>query len=238
MNIHEELAIVIPAKNEEALIGKLLDSLCHQDYEHIKTTPVYLADAASTDATVAVARGYADKLAIHVIPGGLPSEGRNNGARMAHSKYILFLDADIELGDRGLIRRAVRLMRRRNLHCATTFIFSKERSVCDNLMYLGNGIIQIGSKYSKPFSPGAFMLIDRERFNELGGFNERVHYAEDYFLTRNIETKRFGIVPGYILTTNRRFKKMGHLKFLGLFMKTVANSRNDAFFFRDHSYWN
>lgn len=235
--MNEELTIVVPAKNEEALIGNLLGSLCRQDYEHIKTTIIYIADAASTDATIANARRYSDRLAIRVIPGGLPSEGRNNGARMARSKYILFLDADVELGDCGLIRRAVGLMRRRQLHCATAFIFSKEKRLFDNLMYLGNCIIQIGSKYSKPFSPGAFMLIDRERFNELGGFNERVHYAEDYFLTRNIVGKRFGIVPGYVLTTNRRFKKMGHFKFLGLFVRTVANSRNDAFFFQDHQYW-
>jgi glycosyltransferase involved in cell wall biosynthesis len=219
------------------LIGRLLDSICRQNYEQIAATPVYIADANSSDSTAEVALSYADRLKVKVIRGGLPAEGRNAGAGKAQSRFILFLDADVELGDRGLIRRAVRMMNGRSLHCATTFILSKERSLVHNLMYAVNGVIQIGSKYSRPFSPGAFMMFERRRFNELGGFNERVLYAEDYFLTKNVETKRFGIVPGCIRTTSRRFEKMGHFRFINLFLKTVANSGNDSFFFEDHQYW-
>jgi glycosyltransferase involved in cell wall biosynthesis len=235
--MNEELTIIIPAKNEKNLIGSLLDSICRQDYEFIASTAVIVADAASTDATAEIALGYADRLQVRVIPGGLPAEGRNNGARQAQSRYLLFLDADVELGDSGLVRRSVERMKRRELHCATTFIVSKERTLVHNLMYGFNSIIQLGSKYSKPFSPGAFMMFDRRRFNELGGFDERVRYAEDYFLTRNVETRRFAIVPGFVRTTNRRFTRMGHFKFIGLFLRTVANSGNDAFFFQDHQYW-
>ena len=238
MSMNEELTIVVPARNEEQLIGTLLKSISNQNYERIRSTRIYVADATSTDATVERALCYSDRLQISIILGGLPAEGRNAGARLASSRYILFLDADVELGDSGLIRRAVERMKRRQLHCATTFILSEGRNIFDNLMYFGNGIIQIGSKYSRPFSPGAFMLFDRQRFNELGGFNERVLYAEDFFLTKNIHSKRFGIVPGFIFTTNRRFKQMGHLKFIGLFIKAMANSGNDAFFFEDHQYWN
>jgi glycosyltransferase involved in cell wall biosynthesis len=233
----KELTIVVPAKNEERMIGRLLDSLRRQDYAPLRDTPIFVADADSTDRTAEVARSYAPFLTLDVIPGGLPAEGRNAGARLAQSKYILFVDADVELGDNGLISRAIRRMRRRDLHCATTFILSKEKNPFDNLMYGVNAFIQLSSKYSRPFSPGAFALFDRERFNQLGGFNERVRYAEDYFLSKNIERKRFGVVPGWILTSNRRFKKMGHFKFIGLFMKTVANSGNEAFFFEDHRYW-
>lgn len=235
--MNEELTIIIPAKNEEQLIGQLLDSICRQDYEHLRRTPVILADAASTDRTIEVALGYSDRLPVRVIRGGLPAEGRNNGARLATSRYLLFLDADVELGDRGLVRRAVERMKRRDLHCATTFILSKEKTLVHNLMYGVNSLLQLGSKLSKPFSPGAFMLFDRARFEELGGFNERVRYAEDYFLTRNVQRRRFGVVPGAIFTTNRRFKRMGHFRFIYLFLRTIANSGNDAFFFQDHHYW-
>jgi len=235
--MNEELTIVVPVKNEERLIGNLLDSILRQDYERIRTTQIYIADAASTDTTLQVIEAYARVLPITIIPGGLPAEGRNAGARLAQSRYVLFLDADIELGNRSLIRRAAERMKRRKLHCITTCILSKEKNVFDNLMYSVNAFIQFGSKYSRPFSPGAFTLFDRQRFNELGGFNERVLYAEDYFLSRNVARQRFGIVPGYVLTTNRRFKKMGHLRFINLFAKTIINSNNDEFFFRDHRYW-
>src|SRR5262245_14389334 len=126
MSMNEELTIVIPAKNEEELIGTLLDSICSQDYERIRTTTIYLANANSTDRTVERALSYADKLNIRIVTGGLPAEGRNAGARLATSKYILFLDADVELGDRGLIRRGIELMKRRHLDCATTFILSED----------------------------------------------------------------------------------------------------------------
>lgn len=235
--MNEELTIVIPAKNEEPLIGRLLESLCGQDYEQITNTRVFVADASSSDRTREVAESFAGRLRVQVIQGGTPSQGRNAGARLARSKYILFVDADVTLGDRGLVKRSVAQMNRGRLHCATTFILSAEKTPLANLMYLGNNLIQLGSKLSTPFSPGAFTMFERERFFELGGFDERVLYAEDYFLSRKIDRKRFGVVPGWISTTDRRFKRMGHFRFIGLFIKTVANSGNDAYFFQDHRYW-
>ena len=39
-----ELTIVIPAKNEVAMLPKLLESLCRQDYVGMATTRVLVAD--------------------------------------------------------------------------------------------------------------------------------------------------------------------------------------------------
>jgi hypothetical protein len=82
-----------------------------------------------------------------------------------------------------------------------------------------------------------FMLFDRKKFWELGGFNERVLYAEDYQLTLQLERSRFGIVRGGVYTTNRRFQKMGHLRVGWLFLKTFMNYWNHDYFLRDHKYW-
>ena len=43
---------------------------------------------------------------LEVIEGGLPSVGRNAGARLATTPYVLFLDADVELPEPylGLLR--------------------------------------------------------------------------------------------------------------------------------------
>lgn len=237
MSTPEELTIVIPAKNEELLINNLLESLCGQNYPLLSLTRVIIADADSTDTTIETALRFKNRLKIEITRGGLPAAGRNNGAALARSRYLLFLDADVELADRGLINRAVEKMKRRRLHCVTTFICSKEGSLFDNLMYAGNGIIQLGSMFAKPFGPGAFMLFEKRRFDELGGFDERVRYAEDYFLTRNIARKRFAVVPGFVRTTNRRFQKMGRFKFINLFLQTVVNSGNEAYFYQNHQYW-
>ena len=77
MNTFPNLTIVIPAKNESRLLPTLLESLCQQDYGLMKSTKVFLADAGSTDGTQELAMSFAGRLNIEVIPGGLPSVGRN-----------------------------------------------------------------------------------------------------------------------------------------------------------------
>src|ERR1700737_4642496 len=150
MGMNEELTIVVPARNEERLIGILLDSICSQNYERIRSTRIYIADATSTDGTVERALGYSDRLPISIIPGGLPAEGRNAGAGLASSRYILFLDADVELGDHGLVRRAVEQMRRRQLHCATTFIRSQGGNLFASTLYFDNALVQMAQRSWTP----------------------------------------------------------------------------------------
>src|SRR6204780_4439330 len=122
VNTGNELTIVIPAKNEAKLIPRLLTSLTNQDYSKMSSTRVLVADANSTDGTREIVLGFRDRLNVSVIRGGMPSVGRNHGAGLADSTYILFLDADIELAHPSVVRRAVELAERKQLHCVTTNI--------------------------------------------------------------------------------------------------------------------
>lgn len=200
-------------------------------------TRVLVADAGSTDGTTQIAVHTCDYLRVLVIQGGLPSVGRNAGARIADTSYVLFLDADVELRDRTLLRRAVELMNSKRLHCVTTNIWCEDGSFSDKMLYFCNNVAQHGSRLLKPFSTGMFMLFDREKFMELGGFNEKALYAEDYLLSQKVDCRKFGIVSGYVHTTNRRFKKMGHSKIAGMFLRTALNSWNESYFLRDQRYW-
>jgi glycosyltransferase involved in cell wall biosynthesis len=179
------------------------------------------------------------KLAIKVIPGGLPSVGRNAGARLADSRYLLFVDADIELADPTLIRRAVAVMQRKNLHCVTTDIKCRGGRFADDVLYALNDLAQRGSRYFKPFATGMFMMVDKARFDEIGGFDEQALYAEDYQLTRQIERGRFRVIRGGIYSTNRRFRKMGRRTILRMFLKTALHSRQPEYFRSDlhRTYW-
>jgi glycosyltransferase involved in cell wall biosynthesis len=212
-------------------------SLVAQDYALMPNTKVYLADANSTDGTPEIAGGYADWLDIEIIAGGLPAVGRNSGARLATSPYVLFIDADIELSDPTLIRRAVALMKRKQLHCVTTNIACPTGGPWDQMLYFGNNVMQHLSHLYKPFSTGMFMLFDTAQFHALGGFHEQALYAEDYLLSQKVARSRFGIVSGSVQTTNRRFMKMGHFKLVRLFLNTALHTRNEGFFLRDHKYW-
>jgi glycosyltransferase involved in cell wall biosynthesis len=237
MTTFPKLTIVIPAKNESRLLPTLLESLCQQDYSLMRSTKVFLADAGSTDGTQDLAMSFAGRLDIEVIPGGLPSVGRNAGARRATTPYVLFIDADMELKDPTLLRRAMELTERRGLHCVTTNIWCSQGSARDGMLYFLNNVAQYGSLMVKPFSTGMFMLFDKATFDLLGGFHEKALYAEDYLLSKKVRNRKFGIVSGSIQTTNRRFRSMGHWTIVKMFLKTMVNSWNDNYFLHDHGYW-
>src|SRR5580692_11683984 len=128
-----ELTIVIPAKNEAKLIPRLLTSLTNQDYSKMRSTRVLVADANSTDGTPEIVMGFRDRLNVGVVRGGMPSVGRNLGAAQADSQYVLFLDADIELAHPSVVRRAVELAQRKQLHCVTTNILCQGGGWIDKL---------------------------------------------------------------------------------------------------------
>ena len=237
LKLKSDLTIVIPATNEAAMILNLLTSLTNQDYPAMRTTRVLVADAASTDDTCKIVRSFSDRLNIAVIPGGLPSIGRNAGAALADTPYVLCLDADIELASNLLIRTAIETAQRKSLHCVTTNIVCRYGNFADKTLYVGNNMFQQLSRLHKPFSTGMFMLFDRQRFQELGGFHQQIHFAEDYQLSKQVARNRFGIVRGGVFTTNRRFQKMGHAKVARLFFAAAVNSWNPRFFLRDHKYW-
>jgi hopene-associated glycosyltransferase HpnB len=94
------VAVVIPARNEESVVGRAIASLLQQHYEG--QLHVFLVDDHSTDATIAAA-GVHDRLTI-VKAGPLPEgwTGKlwaiSEGLKRAESfkpDYILLTDADI-----------------------------------------------------------------------------------------------------------------------------------------------
>jgi glycosyltransferase involved in cell wall biosynthesis len=227
MNISDELTIVIPAKNEEILLPRLLMSLAEQDYPLMPNTRVILADADSTDRPIPLAMKFTNSLALTVIHGGLPSVGRNRGAIYA------------ELPDPTLIRRAVEWMKRKSLHCVTTDIYCSGGIWLDHLLYACNNLVQRLSRFHKPFATGMFMLLDKEEFDRIGGFDEKALFAEDYQLTRQIERDRFRVIRGGIYGTNRRFVKMGHWAIVRLFLSTAIHGRKPNYYRNKYyeAYW-
>lgn len=219
------------------MLPRLLDSLARQDYAQISATRILVADAGSTDGTIEAARSFRDRLLVEVIPGGLPSVGRNAGARLAATRYVLFLDADVELADATLLRRAMGAMRRRDLHLATVSIGCRQGGFFDDLLYAGSNVMQYVGASWKPFATGMFMLFEREAFWKLGGFNERALFAEDYLLSKGVARNRFRIVRGRVLTTNRRFRKLGHGRMIWMFFMTMLHTWDEEYFLEDQGYW-
>jgi hopene-associated glycosyltransferase HpnB len=84
---------VIPARDEEATIGRTVRSLVHQG------VPVLVVDDGSRDATAAAARGAgAEVIAGAALPEGWTGKlwALEQGVRRISSEWILLTDADIE----------------------------------------------------------------------------------------------------------------------------------------------
>jgi len=86
------LTIVIPCKNEEDYIPHLLDNL--QSQKGIEQVKIYIADA-STDNTRNKIVEHTGSLDVTIIQGGPVSKAKNNGAQLAETPYLLFIDADV-----------------------------------------------------------------------------------------------------------------------------------------------
>src|SRR5687768_16831644 len=91
MKMKELISIIITTKNEQAVIETLLSSIFLQTYKNIE---VILVDNNSKDNTLKIPKKFDVK--IYTI-GPERSAQRNFGAKKSKGKYLLFLDADMEL---------------------------------------------------------------------------------------------------------------------------------------------
>lgn len=227
-----DLTIVIPCKNEERYIGKLLESISRQF--GIRGVDIIIADAKSTDSTISVINSF-DKLNIKIVEGGSPAVGRNIGSSLVSTSYVLFIDADVEIYKSDLIKSAYDMMCHGRLDLVTSKLNSKILPV--KILYtLTNWIINL-SKFDRPFSTGSFMMMSMSSFRYNGGFQEDLLHCEDYFLSKKIEPHKFGVVDGFIWTDNRRFKKMGYWGMVKYMIKNIYKRNNESYFKKDIGYW-
>ena len=91
MNINQLLTIVVPCKNEERYILRLLDSLRMQK---LSGTRIIIADC-STDNTRKIIADHSEFLNVEIIQGGPVSFARNQAAGLATTPYVFFIDADV-----------------------------------------------------------------------------------------------------------------------------------------------
>jgi cellulose synthase/poly-beta-1,6-N-acetylglucosamine synthase-like glycosyltransferase len=85
------VSIIIPTKNEEALLGNCLKSLNELNYPKDKYE-VIIADGLSTDQTIDIAKKFDAKIVIN--QGQTVAPGRNVGFANSRGEIIAFTDAD------------------------------------------------------------------------------------------------------------------------------------------------
>jgi len=223
------ISIIIPALNEEKYLPLLLVSIKNQGFEDYE---IILADAESKDKTIEIAKKYGAK----VILGGLPAKGRNEGAKIAKGDILFFLDADAVLPD-NFFKKALPEFGNRKLEIASFCLIPLPINRVSLFLYniLYNWPIAALEKILPHAATG--ILVKKNLFEKLGGFDEDVKLAEDMYLARRAKKiAKFGIIRSVkIYASDRRVKEDGWLKiglkfFLcELYMIFIGPVRSDIF---------
>lgn len=230
------LTIVIPCKNEERYIGALLEDLSNQ--RHIGDTRIIVADANSTDSTLAVVKRFQKKLNIEIITGGAVSVGRNNGAKLATTRYILFLDADVRLFTDTTIKDTLDVMRDADLDLMTLKLKNYGTDPRASFFFWAFNIFNKIMSKKTPFAIGAFFLVNRNAFENVGGFPSKYETSEDYILSKQFSPRFFRIGEHYFGQDERRFKKLGYWGMLKYMAVNFWNRNNLQHFEKANvNYW-
>jgi len=203
-----ELSIVIPTLNEEKYLPKLLDSLKGQTYDDYE---IIVADSASEDNTVTIAKSYGAKV-LNIGRMG-PGNGRNEGAKKAHGKYLLFLDADVVLPKKDFLWNFIGEVKYENLKLANCFHFLYPFNVLDIPANITINLYFKAYSFISPIVPGFFIFVEKGVFDAVGGFDEAIRVGEDVdFVRRAHKHADFKMLNTYIYFSNRRFEREGRMK--------------------------
>ena len=237
--LSKQLTIIIPTYNEGKYIARTLYAIASQSGTH--KIKIIIADAKSTDntRTMAEVNGFELGLNLKVIDGGLPAIGRNAGAKLATTPYVLFLDADITFTNRYAIREAVtELATGKYQMVGTTPVYKGEFDIRASIMFGLNKYVTWLLSKTEPFAIGGFTMVSRRIFNSLGGYDEKAAQSEDWLLSKKIKPNKFKLLPELITQDNRRFKRYGYFSMVKLLYTNWKNRNNTQYFYEDQGYWN
>ena len=199
------LSIVIPCKDEEELLPRLLTSIKKQtftDYE------IIVADAHSTDRT----RDIATSFGARVVEGGMPGPGRNHGALEAQGALLLFLDADVVLASARYLEDALAEFEEKKADVATCYIEPISDKIIDHALYGAYNAYAELTEDILPHAAGMCILVRRKTHDEIKGFDEEVVLAEDMDYVRRAakQNHKFKVLKSHpIHTSVRRMEKDG-----------------------------
>lgn len=195
MNKEPLVSVIITTKNEGDVIGRLIQSIKTQT---LKNKEIILVDNHSTDETLDIAR----KMNVKVyIVGPERSTQRNFGAKVAKGKYLLILDADMELTPK-VISECVQLAESDK---KIGEIVIPEQSKALN--FWGRVKAFERSFYNKEGDEltDAARFFRKDVFFEVGGYDETITGPEDWDLPETIKEKGYkvGRITPYIFHYER-----------------------------------
>ena len=228
------LSLVVPARNEEALLGEALDAilasiahaagLARGDLWLPDTAfEVIVADDGSEDATVAIAGAFAEACGVRLVHcrGRSCAAARNAGAAASSGRLLCFIDADTIVPERA-VSRILELHEAQARSLVLYRLASREPGLRAWLWWTFWGLAR-RLPLARAKSMPAFMSCRREHFERHGPFDESRTIAEEWGLTAAAwRSGRFLYDRSITARTSSRRMELRRFGYVRTFLKWVA----------------
>ena len=167
-----DLSVVIPAYNETAHLGNLIESIRHNLYD--LDLEIIVVDNGSTDDTAELAQQAGTHLV--KIPKDSISKARNIGAATAAADVIAFIDADVRLTRSWAVTMKQRYPEIRDHYMIT----GSRYMIPENPSNLDKYWFEPLSEKEVTYINGGNLILSKTSFDKIGGFDEALSTGEDF----------------------------------------------------------
>jgi glycosyltransferase involved in cell wall biosynthesis len=178
-----KISIVVPAFNEQKLIGATLRSIGEALASFTRRgweTEVIVCDNNSTDATAELAR--AAEAMVVFEPVNQIARARNTGAAAATGNWLVFVDADSRPTPALFAEVAEQIASGRCLAGGCTVRLDERHFVAD----FGTGLWNVISRVFK-WAAGSFIFCEADAFRKVGGFSAELFASEELDLSKRLK---------------------------------------------------
>lgn len=193
------ISFIIPAYNEEALLGKTLDSVTRAARAAEIPYEVLVVNDASTDRTAEIAREHGARV-VDVRLRQIAAV-RNAGAKAATGDVFVFLDADTVL-PAAVLRAALRELEGGAAAGGARVTMDEKLNVGLRLFFAAFTCFYFTLMR---WAAGCFIFTRREAFEAAGGFDERYYASEEVHLSKALKKQgRFVVVNEPVVSSARK----------------------------------
>jgi len=163
-----DMSVVVPVHNEEKRLAGTLENLTAIGYPG--KLEIVVALNGCTDGSADIARRYPVRV-VESERSGM-SFGKNLGAAEATGKILVFVDADTRLPAGAFRKLAIAAALSDSANYIGTVAGSPDKGgfVVRACFWIANRT----TARKRAHAPGGVMLMDRETFDRIGGFNENI----------------------------------------------------------------